>query len=527
MEYAVVGTNASTVEFDTTDWKTIVSYRNKNPKAESLTAQKPNKQTEKPQAQPLPPLHPKKRLPRLPEEDYKIIYRPTGGVDFTRYTEKSIRHAIATASGITATEADKDQSRTNSAKNVFTISTPVQANALRYVTVKQIKIEGKDVIMTSYIAPPDRALQGIIYRAYDGETQQEMMTEFHKRNPEIVQARTMGRTSKSLLLHFDADELPDSIVYFGVLYPVYPFIPKVEACTNCRRVGHRRDVCPEPPQQRCPYCGNQHLKEEICDPVCIVCGGGHRTGDNSCKKRFQRPQTKTSEHQSRSKSRTCDDATSTQRKDRSSSFPSLDSGRSSSRSGGGNSTSSRTQSPGPKQVSWAGVASHGKGTELQSLQSKLDQALHHIQMLTDRIKHLEQENSKLKAPTNSKDPLPQPLPMPEVTEMETTVAASVETPVSVVSKEETPRKKRAITDVRNPSLEDRVQKLKQKVEEHSQKLDNLTQRVDNLTQSLEQHIQDVNHKFGVLDTVLQEILRRLPPSTQGAPIDQSQQNGQS
>ncbi|KAL1479151.1 hypothetical protein MTO96_052095 [Rhipicephalus appendiculatus] len=56
-----------------------------------------------------------------------------------------------------------------------------------------------------------------------------------------------------------------------------------DACTNCRKPGHRYDVCPVPRSGLCPRCGEKHDKQETpCAPICILCGGEppyrHRLG---------------------------------------------------------------------------------------------------------------------------------------------------------------------------------------------------------------------------------------------------------
>ncbi|KAH6931131.1 hypothetical protein HPB50_022275 [Hyalomma asiaticum] len=165
-----------------------------------------------------------------------------------------------------------------------------QERVVKYAQIRQITLRGKKIEIQAYIAPPDRAIQGIIYRAYNRESPQEILRELRWSNPlvAIVQARDMGRTSKSVLIHFMSDRLPESVKFFGSVFAVYPFRPKVEACTNCRRIGHPRDVCPEPTRSHCPDCGQQHPVDHQCSPTCIVCGGDHRTGDRLCRRKYQR-----------------------------------------------------------------------------------------------------------------------------------------------------------------------------------------------------------------------------------------------
>ncbi|KAH7949439.1 hypothetical protein HPB49_009861 [Dermacentor silvarum] len=104
----------------------------------------------------------------------------------------------------------------------------------------------------------------------------------------MVQARDMGRTSRSVLIHFMAEELPPSVKMFGILYAYFNFRPKVEVCVNCRQVGHRRDVCHLPNCLTYPGCGQKHPADHPCTPECVDCGDAHMTGDKACNKRFQR-----------------------------------------------------------------------------------------------------------------------------------------------------------------------------------------------------------------------------------------------
>ncbi|KAL1473558.1 hypothetical protein MTO96_021927 [Rhipicephalus appendiculatus] len=66
-----------------------------------------------------------------------------------------------------------------------------------------------------------------------------------------------------------------------------------EACFNCRKLGHRTDVCPLPGPgiPKCRRCGGEHLppplgEKPTCTPQCVVCLGEHPTGSRSCKLRF-------------------------------------------------------------------------------------------------------------------------------------------------------------------------------------------------------------------------------------------------
>ncbi|KAL1439559.1 hypothetical protein MTO96_031985 [Rhipicephalus appendiculatus] len=127
-------------------------------------------------------------------------------------------------------------------------------------------------------------------------------------NPDlpIIDARPFGK-KRSLLITLATGPLPKAIRFWAGIHTCFPHRPKVEACYNCRRIGHRQDVCPAPASGSCHNCGDHHVPTEppTCSPKCIVCGDGHHTGNVECKYRYARRPPRTTQladgHQSRSK----------------------------------------------------------------------------------------------------------------------------------------------------------------------------------------------------------------------------------
>ncbi|KAL1442611.1 hypothetical protein MTO96_046336 [Rhipicephalus appendiculatus] len=206
------------------------------------------------------------------------------------FTERELRAALLQCSGLVESSTQGDLTRTNLVKNVFTMSTACQERVVKYAQIRQITLRGKKIEVNAYIAPPGSSHSRHHISSLQRRIPQEVLRELRRSNPRlpIVQARDMGRTSKSVLIHFMSVTLPESVKFFGSVFGVYSFRPKVEACTNCRRTGHRRDVCPEPMCSHCLDCGQQHQADKQCSPTCIACGGSHRTGDRLCRRKYQR-----------------------------------------------------------------------------------------------------------------------------------------------------------------------------------------------------------------------------------------------
>ncbi|KAL1473529.1 hypothetical protein MTO96_021943 [Rhipicephalus appendiculatus] len=170
-----------------------------------------------------------------------------------------------------------------------------------------ILLGGSRTDVTAYLAPPDDAVRCIIHMAYNDETHREILEELVPYNTDlpIIDARPFGK-KRFLLITLATGPLPKAIRFWAGIHTCFPHRPKVEACNNCRRIGHRQDVCPAPPSRSCHNCGDHHVPTEppTCSPKCIVCGDGHHTGNVECKYRYARRPPRTTQlaagHQSRS-----------------------------------------------------------------------------------------------------------------------------------------------------------------------------------------------------------------------------------
>ncbi|KAH8021472.1 hypothetical protein HPB51_015868 [Rhipicephalus microplus] len=173
------------------------------------------------------------------------------------------------------------------------MSTVCHERAVKCAHIRQITLRGKTIAVKAYIAPSDRAIQGIIYRAYNEESPQEILQELRQSNPllPIVQARDIGCTSKSVLIHFMSDTLPESVKFLSSVLGVDSFRPKMEACTNCRLDGVSKRRLPRTLRYHCLDCGQQHPADQQCYPTCSACDRAHKTGDRLCRRRYQRGKT--------------------------------------------------------------------------------------------------------------------------------------------------------------------------------------------------------------------------------------------
>ncbi|CAN8023525.1 unnamed protein product, partial [Ixodes persulcatus] len=234
-------------------------------------------------------------LPKLLKTDFKIVFRPGGGLNLRDVNGGMLLPLTCTAVEIHYQEArNQDKLRINPYNNSYTISTPSEDRTKRYVQVQSLHIAEKLYPIKAYVAAPDNAVRGILYNAIYNQAQDEIFQDLVELNPSksftIVYERRLGRTKYILVTFINTKEVPPQLNFCGTIYTCHPFRAKTEACFNCWKPGHRADVCPQALTHLCHRCGVAHPASPTpdCTPLCILCGGVHFTGSKRCKVRFER-----------------------------------------------------------------------------------------------------------------------------------------------------------------------------------------------------------------------------------------------
>ncbi|KAG0435927.1 hypothetical protein HPB47_018238 [Ixodes persulcatus] len=234
----------------------------------------------------------KANLPRLPTGDYKIVCRPQGW-NLRDFAPGLLLFCACEAARLPYQMVkNEDIIRVNSANNTLTLCTPDRQRATAYANIAALNLQGQTHNVTSYVAAPEDSVKGVIYNAYAGDSPESVRQGFGTRNPgiEVVDARRIGQ-SQTIQITFFGKKLPSQIIYQCGVFRVHPFREQHEVCFNCRRVGHRADVCYKPKTLLCRRCGENHPppaqgEQPTCQPACIVCNGGHNTGSRNCKFRL-------------------------------------------------------------------------------------------------------------------------------------------------------------------------------------------------------------------------------------------------
>ncbi|KAL3198799.1 hypothetical protein MRX96_044269 [Rhipicephalus microplus] len=245
-----------------------------------------------------PPQLPRRRpMPRLPSEHYKIVVRPRHPINLSNIGLATPIEAIQNTAKVDPAQVEKeDQIIIHPIKNTLTVSTPdrIRAESYRSLEVLRSQRYNKNLPVATYVPAPDDSIRGVVYKAYTDETDHDLQAQLVKKNPDIpiVNARRVG-SSNHLVITFAGHKLPATIRFRCFTLEVLPFRERPEAYFNCRKLGHRTDVCllPHPGIPKCRRCAGEDPppplgEQPTCTPQCVVSLGEHPTGSRSCKLRF-------------------------------------------------------------------------------------------------------------------------------------------------------------------------------------------------------------------------------------------------
>ncbi|KAH7981393.1 hypothetical protein HPB49_023649 [Dermacentor silvarum] len=80
-------------------------------------------------------------MPALPQNDIKIVIRIRGGINIAKVGQLTVTKAICMAACIEPNERSEDTICPNLKQNIMVVSTPSDANAAKYLRIRNISIE--------------------------------------------------------------------------------------------------------------------------------------------------------------------------------------------------------------------------------------------------------------------------------------------------------------------------------------------------------------------------------------------------
>ena len=172
--------------------------------------------------------------------------------------------------------------------NTISIKTDSKEVAEFLEKITEVKIEGKTIPVQVFRTYGNTYSKGVIYDIYTKEQDPQddvLNLELESEKTHVVAARRLGKCNTAVLT-FDDEKLPRSVLYGKRYMRVFPYKPKAVTCTNCHRIGHKPDICPN--ATVCATCGNHHDPNQngCLTPNAPFCQGckkaGHLGTDRAC-----------------------------------------------------------------------------------------------------------------------------------------------------------------------------------------------------------------------------------------------------
>lgn len=244
----------------------------------ATTAQ--GKMAEKPRASPKPP--------PLPKDDFKMIIRPTDGLDLRKYQAATISDSILNAAQLSWKEASI-KIRIDYDQNIATVSTPHELAARKLDKITQLNVQGTCFRINHYGLFPQNSSKGVLHDIPSHCNPQEILDDLWMPGYEFAACRRLGQ-SGSVVITILGSRVPFYVYYKGVETRCYLYKKTLPYCFKCFKQGHRSDVCPTPDVIACERCGaHDPPPNHLCNPKCDLCQGDHLTASKECRMRFREP----------------------------------------------------------------------------------------------------------------------------------------------------------------------------------------------------------------------------------------------
>ncbi|KAG0432421.1 hypothetical protein HPB47_020859 [Ixodes persulcatus] len=225
-------------------------------------------------------------------ERYVVTLRPRSKIDVTALPKRGLMEAITCPLGV---KPEIVSIKTTKESNTITVLTEYETTKRALLAIKEIQItDQQPLAVQAYEAIGDCQIRGVIYMIDKEEDNASLLAGLQSNGPAVLAARPMSSGSRTGLITFQGPHLPRTVWYRRNVLQVYPYRPRAVTCSNCHKIGHKQDICPEP--QVCSTCGKPH--EETMDdqgqvtcpspiPFCQMCRkNGHLATDKYCSKRI-------------------------------------------------------------------------------------------------------------------------------------------------------------------------------------------------------------------------------------------------
>lgn len=188
--------------------------------------------------------------PWMPANDYKIVVRPHDGLNLSVWSEAEVADSIrkttfpgrhnyhGCGSGEPCTEHCTD----------FNTGRRTSRGLQSCRSAENYK-------RSPYVTAPDDSAEGILHGIPRYDTQADIISSLQNNTPRVLHARRLGTTNSVIV--FEGPMVHHYVRYRGTLMRCLLYNKKIEVCSICRAIGHRRDICPTPGQEVPKVCTRQ------------------------------------------------------------------------------------------------------------------------------------------------------------------------------------------------------------------------------------------------------------------------------
>lgn len=217
-----------------------------------------------------------------------VILRPRERVRVTELSPKDLKTALAKSIDNHSKYERCYRIRIQEVTNTIAVDTWLPHLAEHFLKLKTIRTPDKEIPVSTYLALNGNQVRGVIYGIDPTDDPENLLPNLVSTTHWILEARPMGKNSKTALITFEGRRTPRYVTYYDCVRQVCAYRPRAVVCTHCHAIGHKADICPNEEEQRCPDCGREHMHgEDGCmdtSPQCKNCKGAHLATDSSCPK---------------------------------------------------------------------------------------------------------------------------------------------------------------------------------------------------------------------------------------------------
>ncbi|KAH7978443.1 hypothetical protein HPB49_005520 [Dermacentor silvarum] len=173
------------------------------------------------------------RLPKLPDDGWKVIVRPKGGLAVVKNTSQSILgEAVRRAASLEWKKTQTDFLLGNDKPSTILFHT-LNFECAKVISIETLKIEDKYHEVTAHMVAPENCGKGVVHGMDIRMTEETITQGFvgHEQNPDIFGIRRMGR-STTVVITFAEAEVPRTLVCFGMIMKCFLFKKRVNWATG-------------------------------------------------------------------------------------------------------------------------------------------------------------------------------------------------------------------------------------------------------------------------------------------------------